>query len=226
MNTTPSIGLSGFAKSGKTTAANYLEAEYGYTRLHIADPLRAMLHSLLIDFGYDYDQIHYYLEGAGKENVIPCLGVTSRHAQITLGTEWGRAQISPDLWVNCWQQRAERLTSPAMNDSVRFPNEETKIRQMNGFTIMIVRKVAGPVAFTSRLGKLAYRLTGAMWGVHPSERVDLLRPDFIVHNNGTLKQLHLMLDRVMYAVGEDYHVWNRNNPRPIEIYPDERIAGD
>jgi hypothetical protein len=222
MNTTPPIGLSGFAKSGKTTAANYLEEVYGYTRLHIAHPLRLMLHSLLIDFGYDYDQIHYYLEGAGKEKVVPCLGVTSRHAQISLGTAWGREEINPDLWVNCWQMRVERLNTPAMNDSVRFPNEEAKIREMNGFTIIIVRDGAGPAAFTSAAGRFAYRRLGMMWGVHPSERVDLLNPDFIVHNNGTLKQLHLMLDRVMYLADEGRNVIHG----PVEIYPDERIAGD
>lgn len=221
MNTTPPIGLSGFAKSGKTAAAEYLQSEYGYTRLHIADPLRSMLHSLLIDFGYDADQIHYYLEGAGKESVIPCLGVTSRHAQITLGTEWGREQINNDLWANCWEQRAERLTAPAMNDSVRFPNEETKIRQMNGFTIMLVREGAGPAAFTGRLGRIAYQKFGKMWGVHPSERVDLLRPDFIVHNNGSLKQLHLMLDRVMYMAGEDDYY---GPAFPVQVYPDERLS--
>lgn len=221
MNTIPPIGLSGFAKSGKTAAAEYLQSEYGYTRLHIADPLRSMLHSLLIDFGYDYDQIHYYLEGKGKESIIPCLGVTSRHAQISLGTEWGREQINPDLWVNCWEQRAERLGTPAMNDSVRFPNEETKIRQMNGFTIMLVRDGAGPAAFTSRAGEIAYKRFGMMWGVHPSERVDLLRPDFIVHNNGSLKQLHLMLDRVMYLAGEDGFI---EEFKPHHIYPDQRLS--
>lgn len=221
MTTIPPIGLSGFAKSGKTTAAEYLQSEYGYTRLHIADPLRLMLRMLLVDFDYDAEQIHYYLEGAGKEKVIPCLGVTSRHAQISLGTEWGREQINPDLWVNCWQVRAERHRSGVMNDSVRFPNEEKKIREMNGFTIMLVRDGAGPAAFTSRLGKLAHKRFGAMWGVHPSERVDLLKPDFIVHNDGSLKQLHLMLDRVMYMAGEDDYY---GPAFPVHVYPDERLS--
>ena len=217
MTTIPPIGLSGFAKSGKTTAAEYLQSEYGYTRLHIADPLRSMLWRLLVDFGYDAEQIHYYLEGKGKESIIPALGVTSRHAQISLGTEWGREQINPDLWVNCWQVRAEQHRSGVMNDSVRFPNEEAKIRQMNGFTIMLVRDGAGPAAFTSRLGKLAYKLLGAMWGVHPSERVDLLKPDFIVHNNGSLKQLHEMLDEVMMLVNHSDYL---KLEKPTEIRPE------
>ena len=196
--THPPIGLSGFAKSGKTTAANYIEQEFGYKRLHIADPLREMLAVLLMNgFGMDAKQTHRYLEGDLKESIVPELGVTSRHAQITLGTEWGREQISPDLWVKAWKHRAQSLGVPAMNDSVRFPNEEDVIRSMNGFTMMIVRDGCGPAAFNSRVGKRLYTRFGYMGGVHPSERVDLLKPSVIIHNDSTVEALHAMIDEAM-----------------------------
>jgi len=192
------IGLSGFAKSGKTTAAEYLQSEYGYTRLHIADPLRKMLDSLLSDFGYNRNDVWAYLEGPLKEEVIPELGVTSRHAQITLGTEWGRNQIHPDLWQRCWEARASRIPSGlAMNDSVRFPNEEDGIRRRNGLTIMIVRPGAGPAAFKGGVGKWLYQTFGIMRGVHDSERVDRLNPDFLIHNTGSLRDLYRMIDKAM-----------------------------
>lgn len=198
MNTAiPPIGLSGFAQSGKTTAANYLEAQYGYTRQHIADPLRDMLRSLLFNMGMSGLDAHRYLEGSAKEAVIPCLGVTSRHAQISLGTAWGREEISPDLWVNAWKHRASSVTAP-MNDSVRFPNEERTIRDMNGFTILIVRPGCGPAAFKSHVGRWLYETFGVMWGVHDSERVDRLSPDYVIYNTGTVAQLHAMLDRVVW----------------------------
>lgn len=198
----PPIGLSGFAGSGKTAAALYLESEYGFTRLHIADTLRGMLRVLLQDLGYDTWQRHEYLEGQWKESIIPELGVTSRHAQITLGTEWGRNLIHDDLWQRCWEARASRLDQPAMNDSVRFPNEEDGIHSRHGFTIMIVRPGRGPAAFKGRrfmkpVWRWLYQTFGIMWGVHPSERVDLLNPDYVVHNTGTLDDLHRMLDQVM-----------------------------
>jgi len=195
------IGLSGFAKSGKTTAAEYLQREYGYTRLHIADPLRGMLRTLLREFashGYTDQLIDRYLEGDLKEDAIPCLGVTSRHAQISLGTEWGRNHIHPDLWQRCWEARAARLPSGlAMNDSVRFPNEEAGIRNRNGITIMIVRPSLGPAAFKGRVGRWLYQTFGVMRGVHDSERVDRLNPDFVIHNTGSLDDLYRMIDRVM-----------------------------
>ncbi|WP_346927659.1 hypothetical protein, partial [uncultured Arthrobacter sp.] len=40
------IGLSGFAGSGKSTVANYLVEEHGFTRLSFAAPLKKMLRTL------------------------------------------------------------------------------------------------------------------------------------------------------------------------------------
>jgi hypothetical protein len=80
------IGLSGYAGSGKSEVAKYLEAKYPCRRQHIAEPLRGMLRTLLQAFGMDEHTIWAYLEGPLKEQLIPELGVTSRQAQITLGT--------------------------------------------------------------------------------------------------------------------------------------------
>lgn len=215
MTDLPPIGLSGFARSGKTTAAEYLEDKYGYTRLHIADPLRRMLWVLLRDFGMQDDQIEAYLTGDLKESIIPCLGVTSRHAQISLGTRWGREEIDPDLWANCWEHKSSGVSAP-MNDSVRFPNEEQCIRRRNGFTIMIVRPDCGPAAFKGPVGKWLYETFGFMVGVHDSERVDRLRPDFIVHNTGNITDLHEMLDRVVEQADEGLHV---SKIQPVVLRP-------
>jgi len=214
------IGLSGFAKSGKTTAAEYLQREYGYTRLHIADTLRSMLNVLLGDLGLTFAESKRYLEGDLKETIIPELGVTSRHAQISLGTEWGRNQIHPDLWQRCWEARAARLPSGlAMNDSVRFRNEEAGIRTRDGITIMIVRPGLGPAAFKGRVGKWLYQTFGVMRGVHDSERVDRLNPDFVIYNTGSLDDLYRMIDRVM----EMWDEWGTELPdafRPLHFRPE------
>lgn len=193
----PPIGLSGFARSGKTTAAQYLESRYGYTRLHIADPLRRMLDALLVDFGIDRHTRQRYLEGDLKESVIPEIGVTSRAMQISLGTEWGRVCVSDDLWVKAWKVRASFLDTPAMNDSVRFPNEEAAIRELGGFTILIQRVGCGPAAFLSESWRWAYDYMGNWEGVHPSERIDLLNPTYVVENNGSLEDLYERLDSIM-----------------------------
>lgn len=193
------IGLSGFASSGKTTVALYLEQRYGFQRQHIAEPLRDMLRALLRRWGYAESLIDRYLVGDLKEAMIPELGITSRRAQITLGTEWGREQVHPDLWAKLWSYEA--AGNLAMNDSVRFPNEELAIRRIDGITIIVIRSGTGPAAFKwGWLGKVLFRV-GVMWGVHDSERTDRLRPDYVVTNNGSLADLYRQIDAIMLRCG-------------------------
>lgn len=190
------IGISGFASTGKTEIANYLEQQYGYKRLHVAEPLRDMLRALLDCYGIPAIHQERYLTGDWKEDVIPQIGVTSRQLQISLGTEWGRLQVHPDLWANLWRHRAADYPKP-MNDSVRFPNEEIAVRARQGFTIMVIRPGTHPVAYRwGSLGRWLYRF-GLMWGVHDSERTDRLRPDHVIVNDGTIQDLHRKVDALM-----------------------------
>jgi hypothetical protein len=41
---------------------------------------------------------------------------------VTLGTEWGRDAVHPDLWVRLWAASGPR-TSRVVVEDVRFPNE-------------------------------------------------------------------------------------------------------
>lgn len=191
------VGLAGFAQSGKTTAALHLEKKYGIRRKHIAEPLRAMLAVLLQANGMSSDMITRYLEGDLKEQLIPELGVTSRYAQITLGTEWGRELVNPDLWAKTWQRGVADGES-VMNDSVRFPNEAEAIRALGGVVIMIKRPGTKPAKFKwGKLGEFLFEKFGLMWGVHDSERIDRIKPDFIIHNDSSVEQLYADLDEAM-----------------------------
>jgi len=178
------IGISGFASAGKTTVANILETQFGYQRRHIAEPLRDMLRVLLRHHKMSDTSIDRYLTGDLKEAVIPCLGVTSRHAQITLGTEWGRKRIDDDLWVRTWDAGITGIDR-VMNDSVRFPNEAAAIRARHGITLMVKRPGTHPVAFRwGIVGRWLYCWFGIMWGVHDSERTDRISADFVILNDG------------------------------------------
>lgn len=193
------IGLSGFAGSGKTAAAQHIEKGWKFERRHIAEPLRRMLASLMRDNGISDEMIERYLTGDLKDGVvIPELGVTSRDLQITLGTEWGRRHVGDDLWVNTWH-RGIKPGERVMNDSVRFPNEERAIKEDDGITLLIRRPGTGPAKFKSRFGELLYKLTGLMWGVHDSERVDRLKPTFVIDNDGDLEDLYAKIDAAIYA---------------------------
>ncbi|TXM68311.1 hypothetical protein [Methylobacterium sp. WL120] len=192
------IGLSGFAGSGKTAAALYIQEKYGFERRHIAEPLRAMLAVLMRANGISDEMIDRYLVGDLKDGVvIPEFGRTSREMQISIGTEWGREHVGPNLWVDTWH-RGIKPGDKVMNDSVRFPNEEAAIQGDEGITLLIRRDGTGPAAFKwGWFGKALYRATGLMWGVHDSERVDRLNPTFVIENDGTLEDLYREIDMAM-----------------------------
>ena len=92
MRDTPVIGLHGRARSGKDTVANFILAQRGGYIYSFADPIRAMLVPLGIDMRDPYWQER-------KEEVIPAIGASPRRMMQTLGTEWGRELINPELWL-------------------------------------------------------------------------------------------------------------------------------
>lgn len=194
------IGLSGFATCGKTTAANHLTEKYGYTLLQVAGPLRAMLRTMMIEARVPESLIDRYLTGDLKHAVIPEFGKTSRELQISLGTEWGRELVKSTVWSDIWLARAKDQRF-AMNDSVRFPSEEDAVNDLNGACIMIIRPGLSPVAYSwGTLGRLLYKYLRIWWGVHPSERTDLLRPYLHIVNDGTVNDLKKKVDRALLLI--------------------------
>ena len=86
------------------------------------------------------------LYGDAKEAPLDWLDVTPRRLMQTLGTEWGRELIHPELWVWLWERRArEHLRRSAAHilvvADVRFPNE-----------LAVVRRLGGKVAWVDRPG--------------------------------------------------------------------------
>lgn len=128
------VGLVGPAGCGKTTAAVGLAMLKGgnFVRRRFAAPLKDMLHALGLT--------KEHTDGALKEEPCELLGgKTPRHAMQTLGTEWGRALITDDLWIRAWRAA---LPTPDINvviDDCRFPNEAAAIRELGGVLIRINR---------------------------------------------------------------------------------------
>lgn len=134
------IGFAGQKRSGKSTAASAL-LQLGWQRLSFADPLRAMLSSLLLDLGLSSDEVLEAMRE--KEEVIHPIGRSFRQLAQTLGTEWGRRQVDPDLWIKCAEARLDALDGHAVFDDVRFENEATLIRSRGGLIVHIRRPGLG-----------------------------------------------------------------------------------
>lgn len=128
------IGLTGLAGSGKSTIASNLVLEHGFRRHRFAGPLKDMLRAL----GLTDAQI----DGEHKEVACEELGWnTPRYAMQTLGTEWGRAHMGPNFWVNLAKARIkdDLLRASVVVDDVRFQNEVEAIRAMGGRVLRVVR---------------------------------------------------------------------------------------
>jgi hypothetical protein len=131
----PVIGLVGRRGSGKSLVARRLVAVHGYLRVPFAAPLKDMLRAIGLD--------EVYL-GSLKEQPCPLLcGATPRHAMQSLGSEWGRSLIHPDLWVTLWREKAYQSKAPLIvADDVRFANEAATVRALGGALLRVTRRDA------------------------------------------------------------------------------------
>ena len=172
------IALAGLAGSGKTTAADYLVKAHGFTCISFAGPIKSMLRILGLTALEDIEEA---IEGGGKEkpNHLLC-GKSPRFAMQTLGTEWGRGMIGPDLWVNIWTKRARIKLDHnrrIVADDCRFDNSAAAVRELGGTIIRIQGR-------------------GGVPGGHQSES-GLVVDATIVMNVGTVADLHRKLDALM-----------------------------
>jgi len=126
------ILFTGKGGAGKSAAAAELVSNHGFVLVKFATPLKNMLRA----FGLTDAEI----EGESKE--APCEklgGQTPRHAMQTLGTEWGRDLITPDLWVTAWARDVSKHDRVVVDD-LRFPNELKTALALGGRVFEIVRK--------------------------------------------------------------------------------------
>lgn len=165
------VGLSGPGGCGKSTVARALVAALGdrATVLPVNAPLKAALRAILAAGGLTPAQVNRRLDGDLKR--VPCAvlgGRTPTDAMQTMGTEWGRQMVHPDLWANLWRHQAEILLASGasvLNDSVRFENEVAAIHALGGVVVRL----------TGRAGDLD--------AGHASERGVVA--DYEVSNDGT-----------------------------------------
>lgn len=183
------IGLAGKAGVGKTTAGRLLAGRYNLVGMEFAGPIKAMIGSMLSPV------VCYWEERAWKESPLVELGldVSPRRLAQTLGTEWGRELVQPDLWVRLMASRVALARELAGDETklirprgvvigdCRFPNEVEYVRSEGGLVI----RLEGPVR--GGLGEGAER--------HASEAG--VTADAVVDNRGNLEDLVRMLAEVV-----------------------------
>ncbi|WP_339521781.1 deoxynucleotide monophosphate kinase family protein [Pseudomonas sp. EL_65y_Pfl2_R96] len=138
------IGLAGRARSGKDTAAQHLVNNHGFQSYAFADPLRDGLMHILNLSPCDF-------EGEQKEHPLPWLGRSPRELMQSLGTEWGRNNVHPELWLLLAAQNLDLLARTHdtargfVVSDLRFENEAQFIRNRGGVVIHLYRPSAPAV---------------------------------------------------------------------------------
>ncbi len=128
------IGLCGAAGAGKNTVAARLCLEHRFVPLAFADPLYAAVSAVT---GLTVEQLQ---DRSRKENALGWISCSPRRLLQTLGTDWGRNMIHPEIWVMATMQKIE--ASPEFNfclTDVRFPNEAAAIKARGGVVWRVVR---------------------------------------------------------------------------------------
>lgn len=167
------IGLVGPAGSGKSIVGRRLIEKHGFRCIRVAEPIKKMLS---VGLGLTGEQI----DGRLKQTPIPEFGGrTPRQIMQTLGYEWGRRLVHPDLWLTLWQREYERSQGPVVVDDIRFPDEASTVRQLGG----AIWRVSRP---------------GVIPTNHPSEKHTREIPaDVVIENHGTIPELLLAVDRAL-----------------------------
>jgi hypothetical protein len=148
------VGITGRANAGKNETARLLGATH---IIEFAEPLYRMI-SAMTDI-----PVWKLKDRAFKEQIIPWLGKSPRHLLQTLGTDWGREMICPDVWIRIAKHKIDaaieetkfcsRGTVIALPD-LRFDNEAQMLVDEFGAVILETARPDAPtcVAHVSEAG--------------------------------------------------------------------------
>jgi len=151
------VGLCGFAGSGKSTVAQYLVREHGFTRISFAAAVKDITAIL---FQWDRDSLEgttpetrewrmqpdpFWSERLGE-------GWTPRKALQFVGTDLCRNHLHQNIWIDLVVAKIHRLGPEAkvVIDDVRFVNEVHALEQAGAHLLVVHRRQDDGSYFPSR----------------------------------------------------------------------------
>lgn len=175
------IGLSGFARAGKDTVADYLVAKHGFVKLSFATPMREALYNLnpfITVADMTRVPLATAVDGLGWEN-LKADSPDIRPLMQRLGTEVGRKMFGEDFWVNLAVKEAAKYEKIVFADA-RFKNEADAIRNGDGYIW--------------RINRPGFEAAND----HISEHdLDDYTFDTVINNNLDLESLHTFIEKAL-----------------------------
>jgi len=169
------IGITGAAGSGKSTVEERLCSTHRCASYSLADPIKRALRAI---FGWPASMF----EDREKKEATTIYGKSPRQMAQTLGTEWGRNLINPDLWLMMAAEFAQPFGKRGVDvviPDIRFENEATFIRDSGGVLIHVYRAAEYKVS------------------PHSSEEgVRKGRWDYFINNNAGIEELNSAVDSI------------------------------
>ena len=164
------IGISGWARSGKDTIADYMVKTHGFKKLSFGQAVKDSLYAL------NPGSLKEAVDKDGWDIVKQDPEV--RRLLQRMGTEVGRNLYGEDFWVNQTFKNIESEDYDFVIPDVRFKSEANEIKKRGGVIIRVSR--SGVVAPND----------------HISEHdLDNYKFDAIIENNGSLDELYEKVER-------------------------------
>jgi hypothetical protein len=181
------IGLTGYARHGKNTVAQYLVEKHGFKQMAFADGVREMalaIDPLISCYGYGMADSTFYtlMPNSYLSRVVETVGweIAKQNPEIRrllqrIGTEGGREIFGPNCWIDLLQRKIqESVIQNIVISDCRFPNEADAIKRLQGQVWRIHRP-----NFNSGVSR-----------EHPSEAsIDEIHVDTIIKNDLGLDDL-------------------------------------
>lgn len=181
------IGIySSIPQQGKSTIRDYLVRKHEFRHLPFARLIKRMLFTFLIEHGYREEDAIRFMESEKEVCLDRVYGTpTTRYLLQTLGTEWGRNAVHPEIWLAEWESKARvwsRSGVDVVADDLRFPNE-----------VEAIWRLGGKVWRIERPGSAIPECAG-----HASEgRLNAIRFDRVINNDADVKELYRKVEKCL-----------------------------
>lgn len=137
------VGLTAPRGAGKDTAGLTF-SELGYVQIAFADPIKRAVEAMFDLCPEVWDDRQLKEQTLHQSGLIPGFHFSPRYLAQTIGTEWGREIITPDIWVRAVErklhvQARQHGVQKFVITDVRFSNEAEWIRSLAGRVVEIER---------------------------------------------------------------------------------------